>query len=101
MEHCPTCGALLLSDMSKRCSNCGWSEKKAALKGGPMPSKPPLSPLVDRVLGSPPTCHKAEVNEARYLTHCVNIARIITHSGLSYHQKIKEYLRITKEEEVA
>ena len=55
------------------------------------------------VLDSPPTGYDSEVREERYLTHCTNIAHIIAHCQTRSLrvERVKEYLRITKEGEVA
>lgn len=66
-----------------------------------MPSKPPVEEKL--VLGSPPMGYDCEVREERYLTHCTNIAYIIAHSPTpsAIEPRVREYLRITKDEEMA
>lgn len=96
MEHCPICQSPLRGN--RKCFNCYWIDKEAMLRRGPMP--PPVRKKL--VLESPPTCHKVGVHEARYLTHCANIARIIAscESLAAVKAKVGEYLRLTKDEEV-
>ena len=97
MKYCPLCQSSLRCN--QKCNSCGWGEKEAMLRQGSIPSEDEKK----LVLESPPTCYRAEVNEVRYLTHCTNIAHIIAHCNTRSlrFERIKDYLRITKDEEVA
>lgn len=94
MKYCPKCNCVMCGQ--QKCSNCAWNEKESTLRKGPMAPK-----VEKQAVLTPPRIGLSHVREARYLTHCVSIGQIIAHSSLPYHQKIEEYLEITKEEEVA
>lgn len=108
MKYCPKCNAEV-ADSPCICENCGWTGDYTKLPdltpSGKCKCKQGKSVTQDKCLqlNSPPTCLKITVNEERYLQHCSNIALIIAHSGtmLTWSEKIREYLRITEEGEMA
>ncbi len=101
---CPECSSAVKStaDRFRICFDCGWSGDLSELITG---MAPPSKRTQDKPLklDSPPTCCKITTHEERYLQHCANIALIIAHSGpmLTWSEKIREYLRITEEGEMA
>jgi len=95
MLYCPKCGCSLKPSLDKPdwvCEQCAWS-----FNGVNVPEQKDKN---DKLILELPPIGLSHVRESRYLTHCTNIARIIVGCKNTYdiRDKVKEYLRITKEE---
>ena len=81
MKYCPQCHASVefVATQLPSCSRCGWSgDYTKLLDYDALPDK--CTQDKNLKLDSPPRgCNP--VREARYLTHCNNLAHIIAHSG--------------------
>jgi len=99
MLYCPKCGSRLPPSLDVPdwvCSQCDWT-----YNGGNI-LRIESGPVEKKLILESPKIGRSHVCETRYLTHCTNIAHIIAHCNTRSlrFERIKDYLRITKEEEV-